>query len=771
MIEKLTGQRVSAMLITLDLASAAIEVTGLQGAEHTRIDFTALRSLRLPHAVELRRVGLQDKVDGMAFSDAQTVVQREKCVVELTGGQQVATDVMGYIPHAVGLFLYMVHYGNHALRVFYPAHAVSHYQVGEKIGQLLVQQQIVSADSVAQGLKQQQALRTQRLGDYLQQNDIITHEQVEAALDKQRRMPQIRLGDALVQEGVISEKQLKDALTMQSHDRKQQLGSILMGMGVITKEVLNRVLAQKLGIPFVYLDRFRFDPEVLKAVPAALAKRYQVIPLCRSESRLAIATDNPLAAEPLQELGFVTRMRVEPVMASTADLKAAIARYYGADGELENLTALVQELNGGTSAAKPTAADTSEVVTESDNTLVRLVNKVILDAYKTGASDIHIEAGKGNKPTRIRFRKDGVMVPYSEVPSGYRSALISRLKIMAVLDISEKRHPQDGKINFATYSTVPIELRVATIPTQDGLEDVVMRILAQPLALPPDQLDIAPVTLDRLKALAVKPYGLLLVCGPTGSGKTTTLHSLLSYINTPERKIWTVEDPVEISQEGLRQVQVQNKIGWTFPAVLRTFLRADPDVIMVGETRDTETAKTIIEASLTGHLVLSTLHTNSAVESILRLLDLGMDPFNFSDALLGILGQRLARRLCRVCRIPYLAMDDELDMMAAMYAAETNADAQEVKRSWQRSYANTDDQIRLYRACGCPQCSQTGYKGRIGVFELLINSPAIKRKIYLKSSIPELLAVAVAEGFKTIRQDGIEKVLNGETDLKQVQQV
>jgi type II secretory ATPase GspE/PulE/Tfp pilus assembly ATPase PilB-like protein len=763
------GRRINTNLVHFDIDAMSIEVQHDKTKNPFAIPFSSFRGLLLSEPVELKRISLEAQAHGMAFADVDLSTKRQKCSIEFKDGSKLEVEVMGFIPHPAGLFLYMVQYGNQFIRGFYAAHAVANYHIGEKIGKLLLEQHLVSPDSVVEGLKKQETMRSQKLGDYLKLNQVVTQEQVEAALERQRRMPQIRLGDALVQEGVINESQLKQALETQARDRKQQLGSILIGMGVVGKEVINRVLAQKLGIPFVSLTHFRFDPDLLKSVPVNLIRQHNVMPLFRSGNRLAVAIENPLATTPLQELSFATHLKVEPVMAAPDELREAIRRYYDADSERESLKSLVSQLD----STKNDFAATAEIetFTDSDNTLVRLVNQIIMDAYRRGASDIHIETGKGGNRTKIRFRKDGVMVPYSDIPPAYRSTLISRIKIMAVLDISEKRHSQDGKIDFSHPGGVPIELRVVTIPTMDGLEDVVMRILSKPVAMSPDQLDLNPVLLEQLKSLVVKPYGLILVCGPTGSGKTTTLHSLLSHINTPERKIWTVEDPVEITQEGLRQVQVQSKIDWTFPAVLRSFLRADPDVIMVGETRDAETAKTVIEASLTGHLVLSTLHTNSAVESVVRLLDLGMDPFNFSDALLGILGQRLVRRLCRSCRRPYKAAEDELHLLASAYCGETGGDVGQTLLDWNKQYASGASGITLYKPCGCEKCSQSGYSGRIGVFELLVNTPSVKRHIYNKASVLDLLALAISEGYKTIRQDAIEKILAGETDWKQVQMV
>jgi type II secretory ATPase GspE/PulE/Tfp pilus assembly ATPase PilB-like protein len=351
---------------------------------------------------------------------------------------------------------------------------------------------------------------------------------------------------------------------------------------------------------------------------------------------------------------------------------------------------------------------------------------------------------------------------YQTIPYQYRNAIVSRLKIMSELDIAERRKPQDGKIKFKKYGGLDIELRVATIPTQGGLEDVVMRILAAGEPIPLNKMGFSQRNYDRFVDCIVKPYGIIFVCGPTGSGKTTTLHSALGYINKDDIKIWTAEDPVEITQKGLRQVQVKPKIGFDFAAAMRAFLRADPDVIMVGEMRDKETTHIGIEASLTGHLVFSTLHTNSAPESITRLLDMGMDPFNFADAILCILAQRLVRTLCPDCKKQYQPTRAEYDELLREYGAE------EFKEFVNIPYS---DKLVLYKPNGCEACNNTGYRGRMGLHELLLGTDAMKKLIQNKATMEGLRDQAVKDGMTTLKQDGIGKIFEGKTDLLQVRKV
>ena len=474
----------------------------------------------------------------------------------------------------------------------------------------------------------------------------------------------------LIIDNVISEGELELA-TRTARRKNKNVEDILIDEFQVKPPALGACLAKFFGVEYEPFKSDRIKPmDLLKNIKREYAEGSHWLPIEDSKNGIVVAAVDPERVRSSRMLENVfPRSKFVYKVCTERDFIATLNQFFGEGaGGTDSIGDLLSNLededeSGGISSVS------DEASAASDNELVKLVNKIIIDAYNQGASDIHIEPVPGKGKTGVRFRKDGTLHNYIEVPASYRSALSARLKIMCDLDISEKRKPQDGKIKFKKYGPLDIELRVATIPTSGGVEDVVMRILAagEPLSL--DKLGISPHNLERLKACVSKPYGLFFVCGPTGSGKTTTLHSVLGFLNTSETKIWTAEDPVEITQKGLRQVQVNNKAGYTFAMAMKAFLRADPDIIMVGEMRDKETASTGIEASLTGHLVFSTLHTNSAPESIIRLLDMGMDPFNFADAMLGILAQRLAKRLCK-CKQEYTPAQEEVKHMLTEYCEE-----------------------------------------------------------------------------------------------------
>lgn len=586
--------------------------------------------------------------------------------------------------------------------------------------------------------------------------------------------------DYLVSDNVISAGELD--LAVRSARRKNiDIENVLIDEFQIKLSIIGQALAKFFQVGYEPYRSDRIRPmDLLRNIKREYATSAQWLPVEENKDGLVIVTTDPerLRASHVVRNVFDKQKLVFKVT-TNSEFVQTLDQFFsdttGGGASIDDML-LGMEQEGGDDGLAP-----EDVSAASDNELVKFVNKVIIDAYNQGVSDIHIEPYPGKNKTEIRFRKDGSLMLYIEVPASYRSPLVTRLKIMCDLDISERRRPQDGKIKFKKYGPLDIELRVATIPTAGGLEDVVMRILAAGEPLPLEKLGLSKRNEVNLKKVVSKPYGLFFCCGPTGSGKTTTLHSVLKHINTVDTKIWTAEDPVEITQKGLRQVQMNNKAGLNFATAMRAFLRADPDVIMVGEMRDKETTQIGIEASLTGHLVFSTLHTNSAPESILRLLDMGMDPFNFADAILGILAQRLAKRLCANCKKPQIATQDEIKRLLTEYCEElTNtsdwkSDPQgsfrKVYEDWVKEFANEKGEFTLYSPVGCDTCSGTGYRGRIALHELMVGSDAVKKAIQEKARVAELVALALSEGMRTLKQDGIEKILLGVTDIAQVRAV
>jgi type II secretory ATPase GspE/PulE/Tfp pilus assembly ATPase PilB-like protein len=643
---------------------------------------------------------------------------------------------------------------------------------------------------VEEAAQLQEQLRNQKLGDILLQNNVVTPEQLLEAIERQSKMPMVRIGDALVSLGLISDVQLKDALAQQKSDRDTPLGELLVRRNIVSPLDLQTALARKMGYPLVSLEDYPADAAALKKVPYQTALRLEVMPLLMlGDGRLVLAIDDPSRrGAALAEVEFVAQTKVVPVLAQCKDMATALFTAYSAAGatpgskldEPDSQAPLVFDTQGATELLETLeendlsslVQDDDRPVEQSDNSLVRLINTMIVEAYEEGSSDIHIESYPGREKIRIRFRKDGLLRTYMELPAKYRSAMVARIKIMCDLDISERRKPQDGKINFAKFSARhKIELRIATIPTNNNLEDVVMRILASAKPIPLDSIGLSHYNLEALKRAIERPYGMVLCVGPTGSGKTTTLHSALSHINVPERKIWTAEDPVEITQPGLRQVQVNPKIEWTFAKALRAFLRADPDVIMVGEIRDTETAHMAIEASLTGHLVMSTLHTNSAPETVTRLLDMGMDPFNFADSLLAVLAQRLVRRWCSHCLSSRPATEEEihelLDDSMHAFGKTPAVSRDELLAGWITRHSQ-DGRLMHHHSPGCKECNHTGYKGRVGLHELMVVSREVRSLIQTGARAEQLQQAAMLEGMRCLRHDGIEKVWAGLTSIEEV---
>jgi type II secretory ATPase GspE/PulE/Tfp pilus assembly ATPase PilB-like protein len=563
----------------------------------------------------------------------------------------------------------------------------------------------------------------------------------------------------LVDSHLITQDELARAVDL-SRREKAPLESVLMSRFHIEKKDIGRSLSRYYRVPFVEFQPDMERPRALmKGLKLAFLKSNAWVPLRQEGGSIVIAMADPGNLQRTDEVRAVfSGQSLRLCVALCHDILKMIDIFADHLKEPDPIDDILLQLG-----TEPEEIDLQEpAYSESDSTVVQLVNKVILDGLERGASDIHIEPYADRQDTHIRFRVDGRCCLYRRIPASYKKAVISRIKVMASLDIAEKRRPQDGKIRFHRPGKESVELRVATVPTQGGQEDVVLRILSneKPPAL--EEMHFSEENLRRLVQAISRPHGIVFVCGPTGSGKTTTLHAALNRINDVTKKIWTAEDPVELTQMGLRQVQVRPKIAFDFATAMRAFLRADPDVIMVGEMRDAETAHIGIEASLTGHLVLSTLHTNSAPESVVRLLDMGMDPFNFSDAILCILAQRLLPRLCDRCKQPYQPDREEFDALVREYG--------EVSFHRKVGIAFSREMV-LYRPVGCGKCRHGGYAGRLALHELLMGTDEIKRLIQTRAMVEDLRAQAVMDGMTTLRQDGIEKVLAGLCDMVQVRKV
>jgi type II secretory ATPase GspE/PulE/Tfp pilus assembly ATPase PilB-like protein len=574
--------------------------------------------------------------------------------------------------------------------------------------------------------------------------------------------------DYLLKEKMVGTDQLQQAFAL-SKKMNKSVEFVLIEQFQIDKEAIGKSFSIFYDCQFRAYDASLPVPvELLTNLKKTFLLNEIWVPLSWDKDGMEVLIDDPRDLNKTDNIK--TLMRTTKINFSVAireDIQQFIRNFFDQDRQLSEAQAVDEVLDDFDMipdiSFEEEEEDDLEVeeADEASSQVVRLVDQTIIAAYRKNASDIHIEPSPVTKATGIRFRLDGVCQEYMKVPNSIVRGIISRIKIMSNLDIAEKRLPQDGKIKFKRKGVPAFELRVATLPTAGGFEDVVMRILASAGAMKVDEMGLSERNLKVFKAVSANPYGLVLAVGPTGSGKTTTLHAILNHINTPGIKIWTAEDPIEITQDGLRQTEVKPKIGLDFARMMRAFLRADPDVIMIGEMRDSETASIAVEASLTGHLVFSTLHTNSAPETITRLLDMGLNPLNFSDAFLGVLAQRLTRRLCAKCREEYTLSVDEFETLTTDFG----------KKYFDKTGIEYDSEMILHRVGGCEKCSGTGYRGRMGIHELMEGTPEVKLMIKKQASTESILEQALKEGMFTLKQDGILKVIQGITDMAEVRRV
>nr|WP_221401196.1 ATPase, T2SS/T4P/T4SS family [Paenibacillus phyllosphaerae] len=541
------------------------------------------------------------------------------------------------------------------------------------------------------------------------------------------------MGDLLVESSVISEEQLQEALREQAKT-KQKLGDLLISQGYITEQQLIQVLEFQLGIPHVSLFKYQIDPSITQIIPESLARRYQAIPLQKEGGKLLVAMADPLDYFAIEELRMSTGFRIEPAISSKDELQRAIARHYGLQ---DSMTLIMGEL--------PTTAEEirETEITDEDSPVVRLVNQMIQQAVQLQVSDIHVDPAETN--VMIRYRQDGVLRTERMIPKQMQGFITARLKIMAKLNIAERRLPQDGRIKMQVdFKT--IDIRVSSLPTIHG-EKIVLRILDLSVGVKPiDQLGFGTRNYNVFKDMITVPYGIILITGPTGSGKTTTLYSALQHLNKEDVNVITIEDPVEYQLEGINQVHVSPQIGLTFATGLRSILRQDPNIVMVGEIRDSETAEIAIRASLTGHLVLSTLHTNDSVGTVTRFRDMGVAPYLIASSLVGVVAQRLVRRVCPDCKTAYEPSEQELIFL-------------------QQHGFHAD---KLYRGAGCGNCNKTGYRGRVAIHEVLGINDEIRQLISMEGTLADLRKAAADSGLIQLMDDGLDKAVRGITSVQEV---
>jgi type II secretory ATPase GspE/PulE/Tfp pilus assembly ATPase PilB-like protein len=781
-IEGLGGERNRVELLNFDLPleEVLVQVAGVK--RPIKLKFSQLRYLALDAPIQPEQTASGDPHAALLAHRPESTY-----LVQMSTGEDLQGQTIGQVEVKQGLFLFPPQgQEGTTTRLFVPSQAYESFTVGARVGEILVDQTLVTEGQVQQVMQAQNALRQQRLGDVLVSRQIITPEQLLEAIDMQRSMPVMRLGEALMALDLITPNDLDEALRLQVEGKGLPLGELLVRKGLVSRENLRTALAHKLGYPMVDVMNFPLDVEALKVVPYSVASRLQVLPLLLRQGRLIVAMDDPTRRNLVTELEFLTQYLVVPALPKVGTLADGLKQAYEKHGlvtentlahpapadELLTSSALLKHLER---SAKEEHGDSVCSLEHSDKSLVHLINSIIIDAAQQGATDIHVECPSGTEKVRIRLRRDGHLHLHMELPPTFRVAVVARIKVMCDLDYAESTRPQEGKIVFSRFAPqFKLDLRVTTIPTAQGLEDVVMRLLTASRPLPLEGIGLSQTNYSRLRDAIRRPYGVVLCVGPTGAGKTTTLHSALGHINRSDIKIWTAEDPIEITQPGLRQVQVSPKTDWTYAKALRAILRADPDVVMVGHIRDSETARLAMEASLFGRLVLSTLHTKSAPETLIHLLDMGLDPFNLADALHAVLAQRLARRLCAQCRSATPAPAELVDEWLADYLhampEDLRPDPSALRADWLQRFG-TEGRLQRYHSPGCKACDGTGHKGRIGFHELLTMSHGLRRLMQHGTSVEAVQAQALREGMRTLRQDGLEKVLQGLTSTDEVRMI
>ena len=648
--------------------------------------------------------------------------------IVFTDGKTLSGEMKGLVVDELGLHMFQKEQDGRFARIFVPHAVVRDYHVGRRLGEALLKEQRIKEDQLHAALRRQQELRQRKLGEYIRRRAVVSAAELRQALEIQKHHPPERLGEVLIEEGIISPKQLQEALAAQRRDRSKKLGDILVEMGALTPEELHITMAHNLGIPFVRLRNFDVDPRVLKLVSIEIARKHALFPLLLVDDRLVVAMADPFDMEAVHLLRFTTGYLVEVAVATREDILWAIDRYYpevdsaAAIEELEDIRPVGEEEPGGARVE-----DIERMAKEKP--IIRLVNGIILDAINMRASDVHIRAAE--KGVELFYRINGVLKKIRDMDKRLLPAIVTRIKILGRMNIAERRLPQDGRTRVSHRGSV-IDLRISVIPTVEG-ESVVIRILDTRFGLKSlDSIGFNDADRRRIGDLLSRSYGMFLVTGPTGSGKTTTLYAALNEVKKRDVNIVTVEDPVEYHIDGIEQIQAYTAPGYTFAEALKHILRHDPDVIMIGEIRDEETAHIAVKSALTGHLVLSTLHTNSTATTVTRLLDMGVQAYLIASTLIGVLAQRLVRRNCPHCLEP-----------------------EDADPTMRRILGVAEDEI-FYHGRGCDQCNQTGFSDRVAVYELMLINEKIRRLIAPGATHEAIEKEAIAEGMVPLTEEALQ---------------
>ena len=657
--------------------------------------------------------------------------------VALTNRQEIAGNMRTAFLDGGGLHVFQLTDGGHVIRLFFPQEAIAGYQLGEQIGEMLLHENKISVEQLEKALSKQRELRNKRIGDYLVESSRLSKEQLTRALSEQHKQqskarngetPQ-KIGDILMAEGSLTPEDIEKALARQKADRDRKLGDFLVEMGATDEDEVHRALAGKLGLPFIKLESVNIQEEALDKVPGSLAQKFNVMPLKMVGNRLMIAVDDPFNKEAVDTIQFITNTHLELSIATAGDIEKAILHHYS-DANLNKDILDAENLHKLFDLDSQQQAELKEAERLGDGApVVRLVTKLIVDAIRQRASDIHIRPGESE--VDLLFRVDGNLRLQRTFNKALLNAVIGRIKIIGKMDITERRLPQDGRAQMIDGAN-RVDLRISVVPTVKG-ESAVIRLLNSRVGLKSiNDLGFNPVDAENFADMLSRSYGLVLVTGPTGSGKSTTLYAALRQVIERNLNIITVEDPVEYRISGINQIQVNTVPGYTFARALRNILRHDPDVIMIGEIRDVETGKIAVESALTGHLVLSTLHTNNAPGAITRLLEMGMDPFMLNGTLLGVFAQRLVRRNCESC----LAVEP-IDPLA-------------------RKALQIKPDETFFAGTGCNECHGTGIKGRVAAYELLQMTPALRALVHEGVSVDELRAQALRDGMVPLTDNALE---------------